>query len=1001
MSNLAMNGSIEEVRLVYNPLDILAQVLLSMIGVDSWNIDNLYNFIKTCSSFSSLPKAQFDSVLIMLAGKYQETRIRELNPRIIIDPVDNTVYIRSGMLSLLYSNSGTIPDKGYYELRVSGSDALIGELDEEFVWERRTGDTFMIGTQSWKIEDIGDKAVKVSLYNGKASMSPFWKAEANNRSFHVSESISAFLETWNNCIDSDEFKQVLKKDYCMDHSAAETLSSYLQFQKKFTGEVLPHRHHLIIEHVSDAENDLDKYTILHTLWGNRVNYPFMLAFSAAWEERFKKHLENYSSNDTIYFAGHIGKEEIISLINSTNLNDFLVKSIQNTSFFGARFRENSSRALLLPRLNRNRRMPLWVTRQRAKKLFDHVAQYRDFPLIFETWRSCLNDEFDLTALRMILDELSSGKIEISIVNTSVPSPFSGFVKWQVTNKLLYEEDTLHTAAAQTTMQKDLIQEVIGTPSMRPEITGESIRYLQMRLQRTEEGYAPANTLDLLDWLRERRYVPKEEWEELLYRIKIDNPEDGNKIIEQVQPDIFIVKLQNAKIECFTTIERLADLLSCFKLSPDRLEIHDGNGKIYPADRLQRHLKKFTPKSMLKDVTGTIADFISLWLQYYGPLAPSFIKNVFGLTELEFNGAVKVLVENKNAVTDIVIAGENEPYLCDNENFERLLRIIRNRSRAAFKALPGSQLSLFLAHYQGLTRSRSGVDALKESLSRLFGLPCKYNIWESDIFSSRVSDYIPSMLDSLFREHEIQWFGCGKKQIAFRFSSDEALMQVDSGEPETTFPDKNAKYTFMDLLNINKTNSRDLSRMLWKDVWAGTVSNDTFKSVRNCNDEKTAINGSMQPDRQEKSDFSLNYSMSSRKMESFNEWKARLDPGNWYVIKKSKIPGDPLILHEQQKERVRILLNRYGILFKELLVHESPCFQWGTLFRTLRLMELSGEIINGHFFEDIPGLQFTSVTALKLLQEKLPQDGLYWINAADPVSLCGISIPAFKSRFPER
>jgi ATP-dependent Lhr-like helicase len=103
----------------------------------------------------------------------------------------------------------------------------------------------------------------------------------------------------------------------------------------------------------------------------------------------------------------------------------------------------------------------------------------------------------------------------------------------------------------------------------------------------------------------------------------------------------------------------------------------------------------------------------------------------------------------------------------------------------------------------------------------------------------------------------------------------------------------------------------------------------------------------------------------------------------------------------QKDRVRLLLDRYGILFREILHKELPQFQWPALFRSLRLMELSGEILSGQFFKDIPGLQFMLPRAFQKLQAALPEDAVYFMNAVDPASVCGIPLPAVKQRLPKR
>ena len=65
------------------------------------------------------------------------------------------------------------------------------------------------------------------------------------------------------------------------------------------------------------------------------------------------------------------------------------------------------------------------------------------------------------------------------------------------------------------------------------------------------------------------------------------------------------------------------------------------------------------------------------------------------------------------------------------------------------------------------------------------------------------------------------------------------------------------------------------------------------------------------------------------------------------------------------------------------------------------MELSGEVLAGYFFEDIPGLQFASQTAFQELGQPLPADAVYWMNATDPASLCGVRIEGIDLPLPRR
>jgi ATP-dependent Lhr-like helicase len=120
-----------------------------------------------------------------------------------------------------------------------------------------------------------------------------------------------------------------------------------------------------------------------------------------------------------------------------------------------------------------------------------------------------------------------------------------------------------------------------------------------------------------------------------------------------------------------------------------------------------------------------------------------------------------------------------------------------------------------------------------------------------------------------------------------------------------------------------------------------------------------------------------------------------------VLPRSAAPADPLEKEEIYRARIHLLLQRYGVLFRELLGREPSGWRWGDVFPSLRLMELSGEIFSGHFFQGIPGLQFISPEAFRMLSGDLDEDAVFWISSLDPVSPCGLGLEAFKGEIPKR
>lgn len=980
---------IESVRPVEAPLDVLAQMIVSMTGQEQWDVDGLFAFIRTSWPYRSLSRRQFDLVISMLAGRYADTRLRELRPRISLDRLDNTVRSREGAQRLIYLSGGTIPDRGYYDLRIEESRARIGELDEEFVWERHIGDTFALGAQVWRIRKITANDVEVVPAETVPGIFPFWRAEDLNRDFHFSEKILAFLGHFNGRLEDPSVRDELSRDYFLDPWAADELAGFLQRQRDATDTDLPHRTHLVVEHFDDPLNTSDrKQVILHTLWGGRVNRPFGLALQAAWEEKYRYRLEIIENNDCLLvmlphgFSAH----DLFDLVTPENLERLLRVSLEQSGFFGAKFRENAGRALLLSRSDFKKRLPLWLNRLRSKKLMDAVMQYRDFPILLETWRTCLQDEFDLQTLSGLLEEIRSGHIRLSEAVTRTASPFAEGLVWKQTNTYMYQDDS-PPGARTSGLSRDLLKEIVFASSLRPRIPRSLIESLEAKLQRTAPGYSPRSADELLDWLKERFIIPEPEWQALLAAMERDHELTALETVEPVRSKVITVLLPGASIRLVSALENLKLMMQAFSATPEDLDVQNIAGA--PA----------TVRSM-GNGTGEqeTADIFLQWLSFYGPLGRDFIRDALGLDGPALDALLAGPAEDGELVVDLLSESATEQEICDRENLEILLRMARRLRRPSFRALGIEKLPLYLASWQGLVRQGDSLEDLQNRMDQLFGFPAPAQAWEEQILPARISPYFLSWLDTLMQTSGLAWIGCGNRKITFSFAEDlELFLGRDStagGKKNREdllrfFPGTAGRYHLLDLARHSGSDSRSASRKLWSLAWKGLVTNDSFASLRQ------EILANFQPE-----DMKGGHRRPFRT--GPGRWTAaRPFPGNWYILEPEGPGGDPIDEAELVKDRARQLLRRYGILFRELPAYELPSLQWASVFRALRIMELSGEILSGHFFEGIPGIQFISHEAFRFLNEPMDEDSSYWLNAADPASLCGVRLVSLKSLLPSR
>jgi ATP-dependent Lhr-like helicase len=1000
MARAVLEQDIEDARQVEAPLDVLAQVILSMTAMERWDIDDLYAFLKASYPYRMLPRKHFDLVIEMLAGRYADTRLRELKARVSLDRIDNTIQAHSEAAYLIYTSGGTIPERGYFDLRLKDTHVKIGELDEEFVWERSIGEAFTLGSQLWRIEKITHNDVEVVAARSATGIFPFWRAEEQDRDFHLSEKIGLFLERADRRIDLPDYKQELMNAHAMEEAAVDELIGFLKMQKEATGNSLPHRYHLLIEHVEDPVGRGDfKQAILHTFWGGKVNRPFALALAEAWEERERKPLQVIEDDNALFLMlpHEFKSQDILSLVTPENVETLLRRKLEKTGFFGARFRENAERALLLPKSSFKRRMPLWLIRLRSKELLEAVRPYEDFPLLLETWRTCLEDEFDLKNLKSVLEEVRNRVIHVTETVTRSASPFASHLVWKQTNKNMYEDDT-PLLAKESALRPDLIKELLFSSHLRPKIPTELVRVLDEKLKRTAPGYPPGSAPELLDWVKERVIIPEPEWKELAAAIRRDYDADAPEWLRQNGRKLAWVSWPGVRYPLLSGLEMLPKVLVAFRLLLDDISLEPVSGE-ENAETLKRRIKTFLrdkPEAVAPSEEYDLPSFLSAWLAFYGPVNKESVQNLLGVTTERFDEAIEPLIEAQDLVMDWFGEESTRIEICNSDNLEMLLRMTRRHRQPSFQALPVEQLPLFLASYQGITPRGESMDDLQQRLEQLFGWPARVEAWEEYLLPARLQPYRSSWLDGLMASSDLVWFGCGDRRISLSFNQDLELFrpsdEVDhsgaASELDHLIPDRRGRYSFLEIADFSHLDSVTATERLWKQAWKGGVTSDTFRTIRKGVMTRFTAQA-----------FAGDERLTSRRS-GFDRWKvSRPLEGHWRRIDPHVEERDILEEEELVKDRIRQLLRRYGILFRQLLVNELPPLQWRAVFRSLRLMELSGEVLSGYFFQGISGPQFISHEAFRMLQDPLPQDAVFWVNASDTASFCGLTLESLQGLPP--
>ena len=974
LSRAVLRHEIEATRNIAAPLDVLAQVIVSMACAETWKLDELFAEIRCSYPYRDLGRRQFDAVVQMLAGRFAQTRIRELKPRLSVDGLDGTAASNRGAEQAIYASGGTIPDRGYFQMRHARSNARLGELDEEFVWENREGSRFSLGAQTWRVERISPSDVFVSP-SPHAAAAPFWKADAQDRGFHLAQEIGRFLEMAGARLEDSSFERQLQTEYALAPAAALQLLEYLRSQVKISGAELPHRHHLVVEHIESGPQGVPgNQLVLHTLWGGRVNRPFSLALEAAWEESFGLAPESYPTNDGVYLVlpESVEGHQVLSLVHRGNVDRLIRDLLESSGFFGARFRECAGRALLLGRGRPGQRTPLWMNRLRSRKLMDAVLGYDGFPILLEAWRACLRDEFEMASLYRLLDEIASGEIRCTEVATATGSPFVRASAWRQVNQYMYMDDRLQ-GKVRSSIGSDWLQEVVFTEQLRPRVGAAATAAFEAKLQRLAPGFSPENGTALLDWLKERVAIPLVEWGRLLAGMERDHSLEKEDLLEEVGKKACLVGVATADAALVCAVEDVGRIGAAFFPGAEpRVDYLSGAALAVGAAEVGDE---------------GAAELLHQWLQFYGPRPLDFAVRSLGIPAPRFEHLLQRLQASRKVVVGELLDSGSGQYLCDGENLERIIR--SGARRPSPEALPLRHLQWFLARQGGLLSGLGGEDGFAARLERLACLPAPAGLWERDLFPARCPGYRPQWVDAAMATEEWHWIGCGRERIAFCLDRDAELMGREGEEPgsagqsfvATLWSEGDARYSFAALARKSGLPEERVQELVWEAAWRGELSNDSFFSIRKGVETR----------------FRAPEAGSGRRRGR----RTPRAPGNWFLPGAQPRKSDLTAREERNKERVRLLIGRYGILFRELLLREAEAFRWTELFRTLRLMELSGELISGYFFEDLPGPQFLAPASLDLLQASSRPDQVYWINAADPLSLAGTPLEALRGWLPAR
>ena len=988
-------GEIEHTAYPRNPLDVLAQQVVAMAAMDAWSVDDLLTTVRQAANYADLGRSQLDGVLDMLSGRYPSDEFAELRPRINWDRVADTIAGRRAAQRLAVTSGGTIPDRGLYGVFLAGEGTgrRVGELDEEMVYETRPGETFTLGSTTWRVEDITRDQVLVTPAPGEPAKLPFWHGDAPGRPVEVGRAVGAFLrevaDGGGNAVGD------LSERYGLDELAARNLAAYIGEQREATGAV-PSDRTIVVERFRDEIGDW-RICILSP-FGARVHAPWALAIAAQARERLGLEVRTLHTDDGIVVRlPDVEEDETLSalldlvVVEADAVEDIVVGELANAPLFASRFRECAARSLLLPRRRGgSARTPLWQQRQRAADLLAVAGRYGQFPIILEAYRECLRDVFDLPALVGLLRDIAQRRVRVVQAATPTASPFASSLLFSYVAGSMYEGDAplAERRAQALSLDRELLAELLGSDELRELIDPDALGDIELALQRLHPDRRAADADGVHDLLRQIGDLRTDE-----AAARTDG--DAAVWLADLAAQRRVYRLRIAGEERWAAAE-------------DAARFRDGLGIPAPAG---------LPEAFTEPVDRPLVDLVSRYARTHGPFTDAEVAARFGLptdairlalATLEregrvVSGAFRPVAASAPAAPASVAAARE---WCDAD----VLRRIRRRSLAVLREeiepVEQPALGRFLPGWQGVGSRLHGVERTLEVVEQLQGSPVPASVLEPDVLHSRISDYTPAWLDELAAAGEIVWIGRGPLgpgdgKLALYLRDQVPLLAppptAATHDPPDWLTDRHEALHdhlaargacfWPDLYAAaGGGDVEELADALWDLVWAGLVTNDTLSPLR-------ALTGGVSQGRRG----------GRRARPRPGRVLARRGPphvaGRWSLVRDLAAGhgADAVSATEAAAAHAAQLLDRYGVVTRGAVVAEDVPGGFSAVYGVLKAMEESGRARRGYFVEGLGGAQFAlpgAVDRLRSVREtgvSPADDQPLVLAAADPANPYGAAL----------
>ncbi len=986
-------GELDQIQIPEAPLDILAQQIVAACACEDWNEQALLALVRRAYPYRNLSAEDFESVMVMLAEGISARRGR-FGAYLHRDRVGGRVHARRGSRITAITNAGAIPQAALYSVVAQPAGVMVGTVDEDFAVESLSGDIMLLGSTSWRIRRVDSAGGRVLVEDAKGAPPniPFWRGEAPARTEELSRQVAELREKIEGFIAAGENSQAvawLKAECALDDSGAEQLVEYLAAGRALLGAV-PTQKTIIAERFFDEAGGMQ--LVIHAPFGGRINKAWGLALRKRFCRSFNFELQAAATEEGINIS--LGEHhsfplaDVFHFLTPNSVQPVLEQAALASPLFGTRWRWDATRSLALPRFRSGRKMALQVQRMMSEDLLAAVfpdaaacqeniqgdIQIPDHPLVREVMKDVLTEAMDIDGLRRVLAAISDGGIQCMSVDTPVPSQFCHEIL--NANPFAYLDDA--------------------------PLEERRARAVSMRRTLPEAVLSEIGRLDP----QAIRQVRQESWPDVR---DADELADTLHTFVALREDYSPAGLESTATRCEKWFEELAATGRAARA------VANGIAHWVPATRTLAFNAIFPgaifinpPASVHQPVVSredALLEMARGWMSHLGPTTETALAEVLGLPKPDVQQALLHL-EGQGAILRGQYTGASEIEWCDRRLLMRIHRMTLGILRREIQPVAPADFMLWLLRWQHVEQ-RTHLLAERgtlEIIRQLQGFEAPASAWESQILARRIAGYDPQVLDHLCLAGAVGWGRLSPHPALSNPESAEAhparRVTPTSAVPITFFVREESEWMvsraaetrqslaglspvardahtylrgrgasfFADIVRGTGRLKSEIEMALWELVSAGLVTADGFDNLRAFLDPKRRAGQGRG-----------------------KTARPRNSAGRWTLLFAEEATDRPAAI----EAAAQVLLNRYGVVFRELLARESLPFPWRELLATFRRFEDRGEVRGGRFVDGFIGEQFAlpmAVESLRAARRAPPAGEPVTVFAADPLNLVGIIVP---------